>query len=66
MDGIVNHGMADVNQICNLEKTIPSEWITKEGSDISNDFVDYAAPLIQGTAVVPQKDGLPMFLYRKQ
>ena len=62
---VLSYGTADVNQICNLEKTVPAEWITKDGSDISNDFVDYAAPLIQGTAVVPQKDGLPMFLYRK-
>ena len=62
---VLSYGTADVNQICNLEKTVPTEWITKDGSDISNDFVDYAAPLIQGAAVIPQKDGLPMFLYRK-
>ena len=56
----------DVNEICNKEKTVPVEWITREGSDISDDFIIYALPLIQGTVDVPTgTDGLPAFVYRK-
>ena len=59
-------GLEDVNEICNKEKTVPVEWITREGSDISDDFIIYALPLIQGTVDVPTgTDGLPAFVYRK-
>lgn len=56
---------ADVNIICNMEKGVPLEWITKDGSDVSDEFVNYAAPLIQGNVEVPMKNGLPNFAYRK-
>lgn len=55
---------ADVNLICNQEKGVPLEWITEDGSDISEDFVTYAAPLIQGQVDVPMKNGLPDFAFR--
>lgn len=56
---------ADVNQICNEEKPVPSEWICREGSDVTDDFLAYATPLILGKVEVPEKDGLPNFIYRK-
>ena len=56
---------ADVNQICNQEKVVPLEWIIDEGTNISQDFIDYALPLIQGQVSVPMQDGLPLFLSRK-
>ena len=61
----LSYGTADVNNICNKEKPVPAQWITKNGSDISDDFIAYAAPLIQGNVTVPMKDGLPAFAYRK-
>ncbi|MDL2295760.1 6-phosphofructokinase [Lachnospiraceae bacterium OttesenSCG-928-E19] len=56
---------ADVNIICNKEKGVPTEWITKDGSDIGEAFITYAKPLIQGNVDVPMKEGLPNFAYRK-
>ena len=61
----LSYGTADVNMICNEEKPVPSEWITREGSDISDAFITYARPLIQGDVALPSKDGLPIFAYRK-
>ncbi len=59
-------GLEDVNLICNKEKTVPLEWISEDGSDITQDFITYALPLIQGTVEVPLgTDGLPDFVYRK-
>ena len=55
----------DVNEICNREKGVPAGWITKDGSDVSDEFIRYAKPLIQGEVQVPQQDGLPLFAYRK-
>lgn len=58
--------LEDVNAICNEEKTVPADWITADGSDVTQDFLDYAAPLIQGTVEIPLgADGLPDFVYRK-
>lgn len=59
-------GLEDVNAICNEEKPVPQEWIINNGSDVSEEFVAYALPLIQGTVEVPcGEDGLPAFVYRK-
>ena len=58
--------LEDVNEICNEEKTVPQEWICKDGSDVTEDFINYARPLIQGAVVIPYgEDGLPDFVYRK-
>ncbi len=56
---------ADVNIICNQEKAVPFSWITKDGSDVTDEFIRYAAPLIQGSVDVPTENGLPLFAFRK-
>ena len=61
----VDYVTEDVNLICNQEKGVPLEWITKNGSDVGRAFIEYALPLIQGEVEVPLKDGLPLFAYRK-
>lgn len=60
----INYVPEDVNLICNQEKTVPLNWITDNGSNIGQQFIDYALPLIQGTVKVPEEDGLPKFAYR--
>ncbi len=56
----------DVSLICNQEKTVPAEWITGNGSDVGREFIEYALPLIRGRVEGPEKDGLPLFAYRKR
>lgn len=56
---------ADVNIICNQEKAVPLSWITKDGSDVTDEFIRYSAPLIQGSVDVPTENGLPLFAFRK-
>lgn len=34
--------------VANSERFLPKEWIAKGGIDVTDDFIDYAAPLIQG------------------
>ena len=62
---VMECGLEDVNLICNQEKTVPVEWITKDGTDIAQAFIDYALPLIQGSPKLPMKDGLAVYAYRK-
>lgn len=62
----ISCGLEDVNDICNQEKTVPTDWITSDGSDLADAFLAYARPLIQGKVDVPLgEDGLPDFVWRK-
>ncbi len=64
-DYAVDYVCEDVNLICNEEKTVPEQWITKDGYDVSEEFLAYALPLIQGDVAVPSEGGLPKFAYRR-
>lgn len=61
----VDYVTADVNVVCNREKAVPPDWITKAGTDVSDKFLAYAKPLIQGQVNIPFENGLPKFAYRK-
>ena len=50
----------------NTEKTVPLEWIINNGTGISDEFVKYALPLIQGEADLLKEDGLPRFARLKK
>ena len=50
----------------NTEKTVPLDWITNNGTALSDKFVEYALPLIQGDAKAPLEDGLPRFAKLKK
>ena len=55
----------DVNIICNQEKAVPAEWITTDGCDVTDAFIRYAAPLVQGEVTIPKENGIPKFAYRR-
>ena len=57
--------LVDVNEVCNQEKKVPLEWITGNGNDVGQAFIDYALPLIQGEPKRPMEHGIPKYLYRK-
>ena len=55
----------DIHDIANVERKVPDEWITEDGSNISDEFVKYARPLIMGELTPLYVDGLPAHLVRK-
>lgn len=55
-----------LDDVANKEKTIPNEWITADGVGVTQDFIDYALPLIQGETPLPKEDGLPRFAKLKK
>lgn len=61
----ISYELVDVNEVCNEEKKIPIEWITKNGTDIGSEFINYVLPLTQGSPAIPEKNGLPVFASRK-
>ena len=58
--------LMDVALAANTEKKIPLEWILPAGKGLSQEYVDYALPLIQGDSKAPLEDGLPRFAHLKK
>ena len=54
----------DVHKIANDERTVPREWISKDGTYVTNEFITYVRPLIQGDVSPIMVDGIPRHLYR--
>lgn len=50
-----------LSSAANAEKQIPAEWITADGTNLTNDFVAYALPLIAGEPNRRLKNGLPEY-----
>lgn len=55
-------GMYDVHKISNVEKLVPRSWINEEGCHITEEFLDYVRPLIQGDMHPIAVDGIPRHL----
>ena len=55
-------GIYDVHRIANVEKTVPLSWITEDGDYVTEEFLDYVEPLIQGDYQPMMVNGLPRHL----
>ena len=55
-----------LSQVANTEKKVPREWINAEGNGVTQEFIDYALPLINGENVGPKVNGLPRFAHLKK
>ena len=53
----------DVHRIANDERTVPREWISEDGTYVTNEFINYVRPLIQGDVAPMMVDGIPRHLY---
>jgi len=60
------YDVLDLNLVANTEKKVPLEWITENGTNLSDEFVKYALPLIQGEPNMVKEDGLPRFAKLKK
>lgn len=54
----------DVHKIANDEKVVPREWVNEEGTYVTNQFVNYVRPLIQGDVSPVMVNGIPRHLYK--
>ena len=55
-------GVYDVHRIANDEKLVPRKWINKEGNYVTEEFLDYVRPLIQGQYSPVMVEGIPRHL----
>ncbi len=61
-----NIKLIGLHEVANKEKKVPDEWITPDGTGVTQGFIDYALPLIQGATELPFEDGLPRFAKLKK
>ena len=54
----------DVHKIANGEKLVPRNWVNQEGPYVTEEFITYVKPLIQGDVSPVMVDGIPRHLYR--
>ncbi|CDA98725.1 putative uncharacterized protein [Lachnospiraceae bacterium CAG:215] len=55
----------DVHKIANDEKLVPRSWVNEEGDYVTEDFISYVRPLIQGDVSPVVVDGIPRHLYHQ-
>ena len=55
-----------LSEVANTEKKGPRDWINEEGNGVTQEFIDYALPLINGENVGPKQSGLPRFAKLKK
>ena len=58
--------LVNLSDVANTEKKLPAEWIINDGTFVSDDFVQYALPLIQGSPEYTLEDSLPRFAQLKK
>lgn len=62
----VVYGAAPLSIAANHEKTVPLKWINADGNGLTDDFIAYALPLIQGETALERSNGLPQFAVLKK
>jgi ATP-dependent phosphofructokinase / diphosphate-dependent phosphofructokinase len=58
-------GEAKLSAVANIEKTLPRNYITKDGFHITDKCRQYLSPLIKGEDYPPYKNGLPEYISLK-
>ena len=56
----------NLTDVANTEKKVPIEWINAEHNGVTQAFIDYALPLIQGETQMRKENGLPRFARLKK
>jgi 6-phosphofructokinase 1 len=54
-------GEAPLDQVANMEKMMPRNFITRDGFGITQACRDYLTPLIAGEDYPPYKNGMPQY-----
>ena len=52
--------------VANFEKKVPRAWINEAGNGMTQEFIDYVLPLIQGETDAPKENALPRFARLKK
>lgn len=56
----------DLSDVANTEKKVPLEMINEEGNGLTDKYIEYALPLIQGEPKITFENGVPRFARLKK
>ena len=59
---VAHYELQDVHGVANLEKKVPLDWITPDGTYVTDEFVNYVKPLVIGIISPYYAAGLPKHL----
>ena len=62
----VGYSIYDIHAIANVERPVPAEWIINGSTDVSEEYVNYARPLILGELTPMMVNGTPRHLVLKK
>ncbi len=63
---VCHYELFDLEKVANFEKKVPLEWITPDGCHVTDDFIRYCSPLVQGETKLRYENGLPRFAKLKK
>ena len=55
-------GLQPLAEVANVEHFVPRDWVSADGFLPTEQFVQYAGPLIEGELKVPTEGGLPKYI----
>ncbi|MBQ3211447.1 MAG: 6-phosphofructokinase [Oscillospiraceae bacterium] len=55
-----------LSSVANFEKKVPLEWINAEQNGLTDEFIEYVLPLIQGEPELPKENSLPRYARLKK
>lgn len=58
--------LLDLSSVANYEKKVPVEWINERGNNVTDAYIEYALPLIQGEIQIKKENSLPRFVHLKK
>lgn len=62
----IEYKLMNIELAANTEKKVPDNWILPDNKGLTQDYIDYALPLINGDSKAPLEDGLPRFAHLKK
>ncbi|MDL2324162.1 6-phosphofructokinase [Ruminococcaceae bacterium OttesenSCG-928-A16] len=58
---LVRYETTPLENVANHERKVPLSWISEDGTNVTEEMVDYLRPLFRGETHVNYEDGLPRF-----
>lgn len=58
----VEYSSVDIEEVANLEKKVPLQWINEAKNGVTEEMMKYLRPLVQGEMSCRYRDGVPEYL----
>ena len=62
----IEYVCAPLDDIAKFTQSVPDKYITADNSFVTQEFIDYAKPLIQGEPVLEYQNGIPVYAKLKK